>query len=407
MVWLLNNYAVPSVIQGSAGIQVNTVFQCPAREGQVSPSVNPSLLFISSQHCLLTTGSSSSVYLLHTPCRVPSGGEDAPSGESKEELWMLVEELKLHEEEPASILSACYCETEQQLSVVTMTLHSVHITSTEGKEEKTASKPPIATYNWYRFSIDLHSYLAQSSSSSQQKEKEESIEPDLVCRLQSSTMALYGAFASNHHLIILSEGDVLPPTTLAIAAATESVTETEIEGETGTAELEGLAEETQAGEAEDKKFKGLGFEGEGEENRKVEKMDSEKKEGEGEKREGEGEKREGEGEKMEEEGEKREGEGEKREGEGEKREEEGEKGEEEEQKSEGSSEEPQYQWSQREGDITITVPLPSDVSKRDINCVISRREIVVGLSDGTTYLRGRLFAPISSDCSTWTLEKHT
>lgn len=67
---------------------------------------------------------------------------------------------------------------------------------------------------------------------------------------------------------------------------------------------------------------------------------------------------------------------------------------------------PQYQWSQTESDVTITVVLPDDVIKHDIHCVIERREVVVGLTDGTTYFRGRLFAPINPECSTWTIDKH-
>ena len=73
---------------------------------------------------------------------------------------------------------------------------------------------------------------------------------------------------------------------------------------------------------------------------------------------------------------------------------------------EQSSAKPEYQWSQTESEITITVALPSDATKHDVHCVIERREVVVGLTDGTTYFRGRLFAPINVDCSTWTLENH-
>ena len=359
---------------------MNTVFQFPAREGLLSPSINPSVLFITSHLCLFTTGASSSVNLLHTPPR-GAGGDD-PSDEN-EELWKLLEELKLPEEEPFSILSASYSETEHQLNLVTMTLQSAHSASTNGNEEPSESNPPIATYNWYRCDIHLHSSPAQPCSSQSEKEESVCTEPDLVCSLQSSTVALYGAFALKN-LVILSEADVLYPSQLA---ATEKVEETEKEGETEKSDSEQLTEEIQTAEGEDKIFTGLGFEGKREEG---EKMEMEKMEGE---KEGEREKREGE--KME--GEKREEEGER-----EKREEEVER-----EKRERSSEEPQYQWSQTEGDVAITVPLPEDVSKRDIHCEIHRREIVVGLSDGTTFLRGVLFAPISPDCSTWTVEKHT
>ena len=387
---------------------MNTVFQFPAREGLLSPSINPSVLFITSHLCLFTTGASSSVNLLHTPSRGANG--DAPSDEN-EELWKLLEELKLPEEEPFSILSASYSETEHQLNLVTMTLQSAHSASTNGNEEPSESKPPIATYNWYRCDIHLHSSPAQPCSSQSEKEESVCTEPDLVCSLQSSTVALYGAFALKN-LVILSEADVLYPSQLA---ATEKVEETEKEGETEKFDSEQLTEEIQTAEGEDKMFTGLGFEGKREEGEKmeIEKMEGEKmdgeKEGEREKREGEkmeGEKREEEGEREKREGEKMEGEKREEEGEREKREEEVER-EKREEEGERGSEEPQYQWSQTEGDVAITVPLPEDVSKRDIHCEIHRREIVVGLSDGTTFLRGVLFAPISPDCSTWTVEKHT
>ena len=61
---------------------------------------------------------------------------------------------------------------------------------------------------------------------------------------------------------------------------------------------------------------------------------------------------------------------------------------------------------QTEGDVTVTVALPDDVTKRDVHCVIERRMLVVGLTDGTTYFRGHLFAPVTPDCSTWTIENH-
>lgn len=66
-----------------------------------------------------------------------------------------------------------------------------------------------------------------------------------------------------------------------------------------------------------------------------------------------------------------------------------------------------YEWSQTESDVTITIVLSDDVTKHDIHCVIDRREVVVGLTDGTTFFRGQLFAAISPDCSTWTIDNHT
>lgn len=62
-----------------------------------------------------------------------------------------------------------------------------------------------------------------------------------------------------------------------------------------------------------------------------------------------------------------------------------------------------HNWSQPDADVIVTFDLPSGVTKRDIYCVISRQELVVGLTDGTTLLRGELYAPIHTEGSTWTI----
>ena len=65
-----------------------------------------------------------------------------------------------------------------------------------------------------------------------------------------------------------------------------------------------------------------------------------------------------------------------------------------------------YQWSQSDNDITVTLTLPETVAKTDIKCEIESNEVVLGLTDGTTYLRGKLHAPIDPEASAWTLEKN-
>ena len=64
-----------------------------------------------------------------------------------------------------------------------------------------------------------------------------------------------------------------------------------------------------------------------------------------------------------------------------------------------------YQWSQTDSDITVTLTLPDNVTKADIDCQIEPNEVVLGLTDGTTYLRGKLHAPIDPEASVWSLEK--
>ena len=72
-----------------------------------------------------------------------------------------------------------------------------------------------------------------------------------------------------------------------------------------------------------------------------------------------------------------------------------------------SEEKATFQWTQSDTDVVVTVWLPSDVTKSDVSCIIEKNELVVGLTDGTTYIRGRLHASIDPDASTWTIERNT
>ena len=65
-----------------------------------------------------------------------------------------------------------------------------------------------------------------------------------------------------------------------------------------------------------------------------------------------------------------------------------------------------YQWSQTDSDVTVTLTLPENVKKADVECKIEPNEVVLGLTDGTTYLRGRLHSAIDPEASAWTLEKN-
>ena len=65
-----------------------------------------------------------------------------------------------------------------------------------------------------------------------------------------------------------------------------------------------------------------------------------------------------------------------------------------------------YNWDQSGEDITITIPLSDNISKGDIFCVIDSDSIVVGLTDGTTFVRGNLFDVIDPETSTWTIENN-
>ena len=65
-----------------------------------------------------------------------------------------------------------------------------------------------------------------------------------------------------------------------------------------------------------------------------------------------------------------------------------------------------YSWSQTSSEVTINFELPSNVTKKEVDCVISPKELVVGLIDGTTYFRGELNSHIDTEGSTWTIENN-
>ena len=69
-----------------------------------------------------------------------------------------------------------------------------------------------------------------------------------------------------------------------------------------------------------------------------------------------------------------------------------------------SSSQDAYSWTQTDSDVTVTADVPTDVTKRDVLVVIEHARLVMGLSDGTTYVRGTLFGKVDVDSSTWTLD---
>lgn len=63
-------------------------------------------------------------------------------------------------------------------------------------------------------------------------------------------------------------------------------------------------------------------------------------------------------------------------------------------------------WVQTDSDVTVTINLPHDVTKHDITCIIDPNHLVVGLTDGTTYIRDDLYGTIDPHASAWTIEQH-
>ena len=57
-------------------------------------------------------------------------------------------------------------------------------------------------------------------------------------------------------------------------------------------------------------------------------------------------------------------------------------------------------------DIMVTITLPDDVTKHDITCIIDAKHLVVGLTDGTTYIRDDLYGIIDPTASNWIIKRH-
>ena len=71
----------------------------------------------------------------------------------------------------------------------------------------------------------------------------------------------------------------------------------------------------------------------------------------------------------------------------------------------GDQFERKYEWAQTETDVNVSVSLSEDIAKRDVHCIIERDSLVVGLTDGTTYIRGELWNKVDPDVSHWVMEK--
>ena len=328
-------------------MKVSSVYHCPAELHPTISSVNPSLSFISTNLCLFSSGCGSSLYVLHTPPRgsPTEGGEGNGTEVEGEEAWVLQEELQLPKMEGESfcILSTHYSEPDHRLDIATLIMHSSTAVPGKGKK-KAGSKPTIAMYHWHRVNLDLVRSSAKQSHA-----------------LPIVSQISLGENAENEkspatEVELLSS---LCSSTLALYSTFISdhliiLSEANVvpanQSDTSDDKSENTEEEEEGKLAENMV----------QEPEKEEASESKNFAGLGFDKAGE-----------------------------------------------GSLAQPQYQWSQTESDVTVTVALPDDVTKHDVHCVIERRDVVVGLTDGTTYFRDRLFAPITPGCSTWTIENHT
>ncbi|KAI8990517.1 nuclear movement protein nudC [Trametes punicea] len=63
-----------------------------------------------------------------------------------------------------------------------------------------------------------------------------------------------------------------------------------------------------------------------------------------------------------------------------------------------------YSWTQQLGDVDVTVPVPKGTRARDLNVVIQKKKLTVGLKGKEPILSGELCKEIKVEESTWTLE---
>ncbi|EJD04076.1 nuclear movement protein nudC [Fomitiporia mediterranea MF3/22] len=63
-----------------------------------------------------------------------------------------------------------------------------------------------------------------------------------------------------------------------------------------------------------------------------------------------------------------------------------------------------YRWQQQLGDVDIFVPVPRGTRARDLNVVIAKKSLKVGLKGQEPIMDGELCKEIKVEDSTWTLE---
>ena len=65
-----------------------------------------------------------------------------------------------------------------------------------------------------------------------------------------------------------------------------------------------------------------------------------------------------------------------------------------------------YKWTQQLMDVDITVPVPKGTRGRDLNVVIQKKKLSVGLKGKEPIMAGELCNEIKVDESTWTLGEY-
>lgn len=63
-----------------------------------------------------------------------------------------------------------------------------------------------------------------------------------------------------------------------------------------------------------------------------------------------------------------------------------------------------YSWTQELGEVDVTVPVPKGTRGKQLNVVIQKKKLVVGLKGEEPILSGELCKEIKVEDSTWTLQ---
>lgn len=65
-----------------------------------------------------------------------------------------------------------------------------------------------------------------------------------------------------------------------------------------------------------------------------------------------------------------------------------------------------YVWTQQLGDVDITIPVPKGTRAKNLNVVIAKKKLSVGLKGQEPILEGELCKEIKVEDSTWTVGRH-
>ena len=346
-------------------VSVQPVYSVELPANPPASSINASLVFVDGSLCLFSDGRGS-LSLLDT------GPESSRAGGSSG-VWRLLENLPMNglDEVPFSVLTARLNKDSRSLEYVSMELNDSSTLVVEQRVSR--DSPTLALFRWHR--VTFHGDVRDFDPLEQAPQGGWVEGSTVLCVLNSRAIPLHCDLIGKT-LIIISEATIARSTPMQSDAQSDVVTSSTHSDdlESGNRERhEGLGYRDEG--ASGKKQGGPATNGQQQSSETQTSDQARPKEDATETTVGEGV----------------------------------------DQKSKAPEEagqaqvkiEPTYIWSQSDSDITITVRLPDDVIKRDISYSVQPREIILGLTDGTTFIRGDLHAPVDPEASGWSIEHNT